>query len=330
MVRPAVKRRALLGALGLAAALPWLAAAQPARPMLVIVLFTGDSEDDEPATRSFFDQMRRLGWIEDQNIVYERIFGKGMRAYLEGLARSAVSRTPDLIFASVASIALAVLEETGSIPVVFMTSSDPVAGGLVASLARPGRNATGTFQPPGDVAPKRLELIRETFPRATRIGAVFDRRAAGIQQQKELYQATAARMGFDLHAVEFTNFEVVPKALARFRKDKITAVLVAGSLTLFPRRREVVNAAMRNGIVLLTTRADWVESGAVLSYGAEVAEALRRCARISDRILKGAPAASIPVEEVTKFELAVNLRSAQALAIDIPKPVIERADRVIK
>jgi len=327
---PAMKRRTLLGALGLAAALPRLAMAQPARPMQVIVLFTGESEEDDPSTRSFFDQMRRLGWTEGQNIVYERLFGKGMRAYLEGLARSAVSRTPDLIFASVASIAQAVLEETDSIQVVFNTSSDPVAGKLVTSLARPGRNATGTFQPPGDVAPKRLKLIREVFPRVTRIGAVFDRRVPGSQQQKELYQATAARMGFELHAVEFTNFEVVPKALARYRKDKITVVLAAGSLTLYARRREVVNAAMRNGIALLGTRADWVESGAVLSYGAEVAEALRRCARIADRILKGTPAAAIPVEEVTKFELAVNLRSAQALVVDIPKSVIQRADRVLK
>ena len=324
-----VKRRTLLGALGLAAALPQLALGQTARPKLVIVLFAGDSVDDEPATRSFFDQMRRLGWIESQNIVYERLYGKGMRAYLEGLARSAISRTPDLIFAAVASIALAVLNDTDTIPVVFTTSSDPVAGGLVVSLARPGRNATGTYQPPGDVVPKRFELIREAFPRATRVGAVFDRRAAGILRQKELHEAVAARMGFFLHAVEFTNYEVVPKALSTFRKEKITAVLVPGSLALFARRREVIGAAARNGIVLLANRAEWVESGAVLSYGAEIAEALRRCARIADRILKGASAAETPVEEVTKFELAVNLHSAHAIAIDIPKSVIQRADRVV-
>jgi putative ABC transport system substrate-binding protein len=297
--------------------------------MLVTVLFAGDSVDDEPATRSFFDQMRRLGWIEGENIVYERLFGKGMRAYLEGLARSAVSRTPDLIFAAVASIALAVLSETESIPVVFNTSSDPVAGGLVVSLAKPGRNATGVYQPPGDVVPRRFELIREAFPRVTKVGAVFDRRAAGIQPQKELYLATAARMGFVLSAVEFTNYEVVPKTLAKFRKDKITVALVPGSLTLFTRRREVITAAARNGVVLVTTRAEWVEAGAVLSYGAEIAEALRRTARMADRILKGVPPTDIPVEEVTKFELAVNLHSAHALAIDIPKTVIQRANRVL-
>lgn len=324
-----LRRRTLLGAMGLAAALPRWSLAQPARPMLVIVLFAGDSMDDEPATRSFFDQMRRLGWIEGQTVIYERLFGKGMRTYLEGLARSAVSRTPDLIFASVASIAVAVLSETDSIPVVFSTSADPVSGGLVASLARPGRNATGVYQPPGDVVPRRFELIREVFPRQKRIGAIFDRRAAGLQPQMALYQATAARMGFELHPVEFTNFEVVPKALSRFRKDNISVALLPGSLTLFARRKEVINAAARNSVVLLTTRAEWVESGAVLSFGAEIAEALRRCARIADRILKGTPPAEIPVEEVTKFELAVNLHAARALAIDIPKTIIQRANRVL-
>lgn len=322
-------RRTLLGALGLAAALPRLALAQPARPVLVIVLFAGETEDEEHVTRSFFDQMRLLGWIEGQNIAYERLFGKGMRAYVEGLARSAVSRTPDLIFASIGSIALAVLKETDTIPVVFTTSSDPVAGGLVVSLARPGRNATGAYQPPGDVVPKRFELIREVLPRLTRIGAVFDRRAAGFQQQKELHQAVASRMGFELTAIEFTNFEVVPKVLARFRKEKITAALIPGSLTLFARRRDVIIPAARNGIVLVATRAEWVEAGAMLSYGAEIAEALRRSARIADRILKGAPAAETPVEQATKFELAVNQRSARALGIEIPKSVIQRADRVI-
>jgi putative ABC transport system substrate-binding protein len=324
-----VKRRALLGALGLAAALPRLAAAQATRPLFVIVLFASESADDEPATRSFFDQMRRLGWFEGQNIVYERLYGKGMRAYLESLAKSAVSRTPDLIFAASASIARAVQNETDAIPVVFTTASDPVAGGLVDSLARPGRNATGVYQPPGDVVLKRFELVREVFPRLKRIGAVFDRRSTGFQVQKELHESVAGRMGIELKAVEFTNYEVVPKALSVFKKEKIFVVMVPGSLTLFARRREVITAAARNGVVVVTTRPEWVEAGAVLSYGPEISEGLRRAARITDRVLKGAAVAETPVELVNKFELAVNVRSAHALAIDIPKAVVQRAGLVI-
>ena len=323
------KRRLLLGALGLAAALPRLALAQEVRQFQVIVLFAGETEDEEPATRAFFEQMRRLGWVEGRNIAYERLFGKGMRAYVQGLARSAVSRTPDLIFAASATIARAVLDETDSIPVVFTTGSDPALGGLVASLARPGRNATGAYQPPGDVVPKRFELLREVLPQLKRVGAVFDRRSSGFQQQKALHETIARRMGLELTAIEFTNYEVVPKVLARFRKENVTACLIPGSLTLFARRRDVVTAAVRNRVALVTTRAEWVEAGAVLSYGVEISEALRLGATIADRILKGAAAAETPVEQVTKFELSVNLRSAHALGFDVPKPVLQRADRVI-
>ena len=327
---PDPNRRLLLGALGLAAALPRLVLAQGVvRQFQVIVLFSGETEDEEPATRSFFEQMRRLGWIEGNNVAYERLFGKGMRAYVEGLARLAVSREPDLIFAASATIAKAVLAETDSIPVVFITGSDPVAGGLVASLARPGRNATGAYQPPGDVVPRRLELLREAMPPLRRVGAVFDRRSSGFQQQKALHEAVARRMGFEFTAIEFTNYEVVPKVLARFRKESITACLIPGSLTLFARRRDVVTAAVRNRVALFATRAEWVEAGAVMSYGVEIAEALRLGATIADRILKGAIAAETPVEQVTKFELSINLRSAHALGFDIPKPVLQRADRVI-
>jgi putative ABC transport system substrate-binding protein len=325
-----VKRRTLLGALGLAAVLPRFAAAQPARPLLVILLSASESADDEPATRSFFDQLRRLGWIEGQNITYERLYGKGMRAYLESLAKDAVSRTPDLIFAASASIARTVQNETDVIPVVFSTASDPVAGGLVDSLPRPGRNATGVYQPPGDVVLKRFQLAREVFPQLKRIGAVFDRRATGFQQQKDLHQSVAHEMRMELKTVEFNNYEVVPKALSVFRKDKISVVMVPGSLTLFARRREVITAAARNSVVLITTRTEWVEAGAVLSFGAEISEGLRRAARITDRVLKGAPIAEIPVEQVNKFELAVNVRSAHALAIDIPKAVVLRAGLVIR
>jgi putative ABC transport system substrate-binding protein len=324
------KRRLLLGALGLAAALPRFAAAQGViRQFQVIVLFAGETEEEELATRSFFDQMRKLGWVEGGNIAYERLFGKGMRAYVEGLARSAVSRTPDLIFAASATIARAVLAETDSIPVVFTTGSDPVAGGLVASLARPGRNATGAYQPPGDVIPKRFELLREALPQLKRVGAVFDRRSTSFLQQKELHEAVALRMGFELTAIEFTNYEVVPKVLARFRKESIAACLIPGSLTLFARRRDVVTAAMRNRVALFATRLEWVEAGAVMSYGVEIAEALRLGATIADRILKGALPAETPVEQATKFELSINLRSAHALGFDIAKSLQQRADRLV-
>src|SRR5262245_38993921 len=139
-------RRTLLGGLAASLLLPRLALAQSPRKA-VVVLFAGEEEDDGPATQPFFEEMRRLGWVEGTNVDYERFFGRGTREYMEGLAKSAAGLTPDLVYATTAATALAVMKASDSVPVVFNTASDPVTAGLVASLARPARNATGVFQP---------------------------------------------------------------------------------------------------------------------------------------------------------------------------------------
>jgi putative ABC transport system substrate-binding protein len=185
----------------------------------VVVLFAGESEDDEPAARPFFDEMRRLGWVEGTNIAYELLEGRGEREYVEGLARSATSRVPDLIYATTTSIALAAVKETASIPVVFTSAADPVAAGLVASLVRPGGNATGAFQSLPDAEPMRLELIREVYPGLKRFGVLLDRRAPDSSRQETMYQVAARRVGLDLMTVKFTNFAAVAKIFADLRRD---------------------------------------------------------------------------------------------------------------
>src|SRR5258708_21687216 len=154
-------RRTLLGALAAGLVAPRVAFAQPARMVSVVVLFPGDSEDDEPATRSFFDEMRRLGWVEGTNITYERLEGRGERQYVEGLARSAAGRIPDLIYATTTSTALAVVRETASIPVGLTSASNPVTAGLVTSLVRPGGNATGAVHSLPGADHQRFALVRE-------------------------------------------------------------------------------------------------------------------------------------------------------------------------
>ena len=324
------KRRELLGALGAGLIAPRLVFAQAGRKVSVVVLFAGEEEDDEPATRVFFDEMRRLGWAEGANIAYDRLHGRGTREYMEGLAKSAASGKPDLIYATATSIALAVVKESDSVPVVFTASSDPVAAGLVVSLARPGGNATGAYQAPGDAVQKRLELVRQAFPRLKRIGVLLDRRSVDYARQKTVHQDTARLTGLELAVVEFTNYEAVAKHLANFRRDGIVAVELTPSVTLLARRREVAEAALRNRIALVGHRVEWAEAGAVLSYGADVADALRRSAVIADRILKGARPADTPVQLATKFEMVVNQRSAKALGLAVAEEVLRRADRVIE
>src|SRR5262245_25714457 len=180
-------RRIFLLAAGGAAMGSRLAWAQ-ARKMSLVALFPGEEEDDQPAAQPFFDELRRRGWVESTNIEYERLYGRGAREYMEGLARSAASKGPDLIYASTAAIALAVLKETDSVPVVFTSASDPVASGLVQSLRSPARNATGAYQSAGDGLRRRIQLLRQVMPGATRAGLVLDRRATESARQRTLHE----------------------------------------------------------------------------------------------------------------------------------------------
>ena len=293
------------------------------------VLFAGESEDDEPATRAFFDEMRRRGWVEGTNIAYERLYGRGSREYVVGLAEAAAGRAPDLIFAATTNIALAALKASESVPVVFMAASDPVASGLVRSLERPNRNATGTYQSARNVVGTRLALIREAFPRLRRIGVLHDRRSADYLLQRTSHQEAARRAGLELVEGEFTNYEAVAKLLARFRRDAITVTALTPSFTLLARRREVAETATRNRIALVAHRVEWAEAGALMTYGTEITESLRRAASIADRILKGAKPADIPVVQVAKLELVISRRTAKELGLSLPTSLLQRANQVI-
>jgi len=323
-------RRLLLGVLGGAIVAPRALFAQAPKVVNVAVLFPGDSEEDERVAKPFFDEMARLGWQEGRNIAYDRHGSKGARPYLESLVGTAVGRTPDLIFATTASLAAAVLKETRTVPVVFTTASDPVAGGLVDSLAKPGRNATGVYHVPSDAASKRYALARQLLPaKVKRLGAVFDRNAVDWQSRKAAHEKMARTAGFELVTTEFTNFEAIAKLLAQYKRDGITAVEMTPSLALIGRRREVAGLAERNGIALLAHRAEWADAGAVLSFGVDIALSYRRAAGIVNRVLKGQSPAGIAVERANRYELIVNQRAAATLGLDIPKGLQQQASKVI-
>jgi len=330
------KRRILLGAIGAvgwsalgALVAPRLGFAQAAKTPTVAVLFAGDSDDDEPSMRPFFEEMARLGWVEGRNVIYDRHSGKGTREYLGTMASLAAGREPDLIYATTASLAAAVLKETTSLPVVFAATADPVAAGLVASFAKPGGNATGVFQVAGDAAAKRFELVREALPAVKRLGAVFDRGAPEMKSRRAAHEKAARAAGLELVSAEFTNFEAVAKILATFKRDGLVATEITPSFALIGRRFEVANLAALNAMALVAHRVEWAEAGAVLTYGVDVGESHRRAAGIAQRILKGAPPAAIAVERSNRFELVINRRAALGLAISFPKALLERADRVI-
>ncbi|MEA3193411.1 MAG: hypothetical protein QOD26_1744 [Betaproteobacteria bacterium] len=323
-------RRIFILGVGGAAIASRLAWAQ-ARKMSLVALFPGEEEDDQPAAQPFFDELRRRGWVEGTNIDYERLYGRGTREYMEGLAKSAASREPDLIYASTAAIALAVLKETDAVPVVFTSASDPVTSGLVASLKSPARNATGAYQSAGDGLRRRVQLLRQMMPGATRIGLLLDRRATESARQRTLHEdAIRAVPGLSLSVAEFTNFEAVAKLLANFRREGTHAVFLSPSVTLLGRRRDVADTAMRNRLPLIGHRLEWAEAGALLTYGPDVTDTLRRSAAIADRILRGAKPAETAVEQSSRSELIVNQRSAKALGVSVPGELLKTADRVIE
>jgi len=324
-------RRALLGLAGAGLLLPSALRAQPAAARKkVVALFAGEEEDDDQAARPFFDEMRRLGWSEGVNISYERLYGRGTREYIANLVKSAANNEEaDLLYAATATIALQLLKEGGTTPIVFTAATNPVRAGIVKSLEKPGVNATGAFTATGEILRTRLLFAREAFPQFRDLGVLVDRRATDYPRQRELYQDDAKRVGYNVSIAEFTNFEAVPKLIAQFRRAGIGLVAVSPSVLLIARRRDVAEFAAIARVALIGHRIEWAEAGALMTYGADVGETLTRTARVADRVLKGARPADTPVQQATRLELAVNLKSAAALGITIPQAMLDRADRRI-
>lgn len=324
-----MKRRLLLGAMGAGAMFPRLVLAQAARIRTVAVLFIGESDDDEPSARPFFDEMARLGWVEGKTINYDRHSGKGTRAYLETMVSKAAGNEPDLVFATTGNLAAAVVKENPELPLVFVTMTDPVAGGLVNSLARPGRNATGSYQVSGDAADRRFSFVKRMLPQLKRMGSVFDRASPDYLERKAAHEKAARAAGIELVTAEFTNFEAIAKLLAQFKRDNMIAAEITPSFALTGRRREVTGIAERNGIALVAHRAEWADAGAIMTYGVDIGENYRRAAALANRILKGAKPGELPVELPNRHELVINSRAAQALGITVPKALLNQANRVV-
>ena len=306
------------------------ASAQPARKVTIAVLSTGKSNEDDPLGVAFFTQMRRLGWQEGQNVVYQRYFSEGSRERLTEIAAAAASRKPDLIYAVNGATASAAKNATNTIPIIFVTVSDPIAGGLIDSLSRPGGNATGIVHMGSDTVSKRLELVREALPRVQRIGLLLDTRSMDYAHQRREHEEALRPKGLAIFIAEFSRFDEVPGILSRLKQDGVTAVTMNPSFTLGGHRQELIQLTLRQGLALIGYRAEWAQSGALFSYGADLAETYQRSAEIAHRVLKGARPAETPVERASKFELLVNARTAQTLGIQLPKTFLARADRVIE
>ena len=272
------------------------------------------------------ETLTKLGYVEGRNISYEYRWSAGRDERLPQLADELVRARVDVIVARTGSVAMAAKRATSTIPIVIEVAGDPVGMGLIASLARPGGNVTGVSQNATELDGKRLQLLREVVPKATRVAMlVWDKsatKAAFIGQMR----AAAKQMNITLLSQEVSGPEGFEAAFAAMQRERAQGLVVQTSGPLIANAKRVADLAARHRLAAMYQNRFWMDAGGLIYYGASSTEMHRQAASYVDRILKGAKPADLPVEEPTQYELVVNLKTARALGLTIPQAVLLRAE----
>jgi putative ABC transport system substrate-binding protein len=280
-----------------------------------------------------FRGLRELGWIEGKNLSVEYRWAAGEQDRLPGLAADLVRRKVDLIVTSSTPAAVAAKQATTTIPIVITFVADPVGSGLVASLARPGGNITGMTTLTPELVAKRLELIKQVAPRASRIAVLWDPRglAEGTRRNmREQAEAAARTLGMGLHFFEARRPADLDQVFGSMVEARIGALVISPTPMLFEARSEIVTRATKNGLPTMYPWREAVEAGGLASYATNFPVMYRRAAGYVDRILKGARPADLPIEQPTQFEFVISLKAAKALGLSVPDSVLQRADEVLR
>lgn len=273
---------------------------------------------------------RQLGYVESQSIMFELRDAEGRSERLPRLAADLVQLRVDVIVARGTAAARAAKNATGTIPIVMAPSDDPVRTGLITSLARPGGNVTGVSVLSWETEPKRLQLLKEVVPRLARAGILWTPGNPGHSLTLKEIEAPARSLGLQLHPVAVRTPDELTGAFRNMVAAHVGGAIVLGDSMLFSQRERIIDLASRHRLPVMYFRRDFAEVGGLMSYGTEVNELVRRAAYFVDRILKGTTPADLPVEQPTKFELVINLKTAKALGLTIPQSVLGQADHVIK
>jgi putative ABC transport system substrate-binding protein len=327
-VRAVVDRRTFLGNLtGCLLAAPLAAEAQPAGRPYKIAYLTNSAERT-PVDAAFLDALRELGYIDGQNVSIDARYTGGRPEVFARIVSEVADQRPDVIFVWSAGFAQAVKNGTKGIPIVF-AANGPVENGLVQSIARPGGNVTGaTLFGHGFVA-KQLSILRELVPAAARVALL----ANTASLMARAYTAEAIKAGPSLkitvELMEANSPEAIEGAFLEVRKRRIQAVLVTADTMYWSIRERIVQAAAQSRVPAMYWAREYVEAGGLISYAANLAEIARVGARYVAQILKGVRPADLPVQDPTKFDLLINLKTAKALGLTIPQSLLHRADQVI-
>lgn len=321
----------LLGVLDFGALPRAAAAQQAAKVRRVGYLSTPTRESVERGVDAFVRQLRELGWVEGENLIIEYRWAEGDVTRLPTLAAELIRDNVELIVAPAGSAALAAKNATQTVPIVMIFPSEPVQLGLVADLRRPGGNVTGTtFTPGPEIFGKQLEILKEAFPRASRVAVLWNPADASFDVQAKPVEAAARALGIRLQHVEARGSEQFDSAFRAIARERADALLISGSSTFLAHRAELAALALRGKVPTMVSFREMVEAGALMAYAVNMADFVGRAAVYVDKILRGAKPADLPVEQPTKFELVINLKTAKALGVEIPASSLLRADLLIE
>jgi putative ABC transport system substrate-binding protein len=324
-----ILRAALGAALALALlAAPLAAEAQPPGRVPRIGLLRAGSPPD-PYVEVFRQGLRELGYVESQSIGIDVRYARGDPDQLVALAAELVRLKVDVLVTSGLPAIVAAKHATTALPIVFAAASgDPVADGIVISLARPGGNITGLTVGPPELEGKRLELLKQAFPGLSRVAALVN--PASVPLKLRMVETAARKLGVVLQVLEVREPGEFEGAFAAMRKGRADALIVLSDALFTNQRTRIVGLAAKSRLPAVYDVRQFPESGGLMSYGPSISDLYRRAAIYVDKILKGAKPADLPIEQPTKFELVINLKTARALGLTIPQSLLLRADEVIQ
>ena len=317
-------------ALGLLSVPRHAKAQQPAQKLHRLgVLSAAAASRVDPRHEAFLQGLRTLGYVEGTNLLLEYRYAEGQFERLPDLAADLVRLNVDVIVVAGTGATAAAKHATSTIPIVVRSAGDLVGAGLVASLAKPGGNITGFTDISPDLSGKRLEFLREVVPQAMRV-AVLLYPNPGDREELRATEAAAAPLGVHVHAVEVQDPQEFQRAYAEMRQQHAqAAILILSAFTGF-HRQQLLELAVQHQFPSMCEPAEWTRDGCLISYGPDYVDLWRRAAISVDKILKGAKPADLPVEQPTRFTLAINLKTADALGLTIPATLLFRADEVIR
>jgi putative ABC transport system substrate-binding protein len=328
------RRDFLKGVAGSTVTWPFAAHAQQPDRMRRIGVLSGGPATDDPDNQARWvtltQALQQLGWIEGQNLQIEYRLSEGDADRARKFAAELAALNPDVIVTSGATGTQPLLQVTRTVPIVFVNVADPVGAGLVDSLARPGGNATGFAQFEYSLSAKWLELLKQIAPSVTRVAVLRDPTITAGVGQFAVIQSVAPSVGIDVSPINNHNADEIERAVTAFARTANGGLIVSSSGSAVVNRKLIISLAARHKLPTVYYRRRYVTDGGLISYGVDFIDQYRRAATYVDRILKGEKPADLPVQTPTKYELAVNLKTAKALGLTIPPSVLARADEVIE